>query len=170
MVYEELWRAVLCKIWHSISREYRIYVGLHQVLYGGLLVSLKWLILGLLLSFFFLFSFLLHLLMNLTIFSHVVLPFSLHLCHFHLLWFWHDTLRHLMNVSLGWFSVPRWGNSFTDLAIRKLNSILKRGEVLSTILENILRLVSENFTSEVMKEFREITRNRVFLNVFARHT
>ena len=125
MVYEKLWGAVPSEIRHSICREYRIYVGLHKILYGCLLISLKWLILRLLLSFFFLFSFLLHLLMDLTIFSHIILPFSLHFSHLHLLMFWHDSFRHLMNVSLGWFSIPWWRYSFADLTIRKLNSILK---------------------------------------------
>ena len=170
MVYEKLWGAVPSEIRHSISREYRVYVGLHKILYGCLLISLKWLKLWLLLSFFFLLSFLLHLLMDLTIFSHFILPFSLHLSHLHLLMFWHDSFRHLMDVSLGWFSIPWWGYSFADLAIRKLNSIFKSGEVLCTVLKNILRLVSENFTSEVVKKLWEITRNRIFLNVFASHT
>ena len=170
MVYEKLWGAVPSEIRHSICREYRIYVGLHKILYGCLLISLKWLILRLLLSFFFLFSFLLHLLMDLTIFSHIILPFSLHFSHLHLLMFWHDSFRHLMNVSLGWFSIPWWRDSFADLTIRKLNSILKSGEVLCTVLKNILRLVSQNFTCKVVKKFWEVTRNRVFLNVFARHT
>ena len=168
MIDKELWGTKSGQVRVSIAREDRVDVRLQQVRLCGRFRALNGLILRLL--GLLLLSFNLLLLHGLTTLSGFKLSLRFHLCHLLLLRLGHDTLWHLVDVALGGLSVSGWGHCLADLAIRELLTLLESSEVLCSVLKDVLRLVAENLTREVMEQLWEIPRDRILLNVLACHT
>ena len=83
--------------------------------------------------------------------SFFILPFSFNLSSLVLLSLWHHSLGHLMNIPLGRLSIPWWRNCFTNISVLELYPLFERSKVLSSILKNVLWLVTEDLPCKIVE-------------------
>lgn len=80
-----------------------------------------------------------------------------------------DTFRHLLVVAARWKSVLGRRDSLAKLLVFKINTLIKSSEISGAIVKDALRLITKDFTHEIVENVWELPWNGELLNVFRGH-